>query len=122
MPADDNDLETIFGGIDYEKVKYVDSIFVDQTAQGQYGIFLFKNQNINSTDQFTPAWTGQSDLAPSSSTVYLQVYNRTSGLWETLASNNTSAANVSFTLTGTISSNLNNYYDVNKWVSCRVYQ
>ena len=64
----------------------------------------------------------RSDVAPSSSTVYLQIYNRNSLEWETLASNNTALANIDFDLTGTQTTNLSNYFDANFWVSCRVYQ
>lgn len=53
----------------------------------------------------------QSTLAPTASTVYLQIYNVTTGLWETLASDNTTAANTDFELVGRITANQSDYYD-----------
>ena len=87
-----------------------------------YAIFLFKDLNTTGEQQaFTATWTGQSDLAATSSTVYLQVYNVTDAVWENLDSNNTAANGVDFTLSGTVSTNLSKYYR-SGWVSCRVYQ
>ncbi len=67
-------------------------------------------------------WDGQSSVAPSTSTVYLQVYNRTTGSWETKDSDSTAGADTDFELKTTITANLNNYYDANGWVAYRVYQ
>ena len=85
-------------------------------------IFEFKNKNLNNTDIIMPIWKGQSTLAPSLSTVYLQIYNRTTELWETIDSDNATAANTTFTLTSTVDSGLVNYYDGEYWVSFRIYQ
>jgi len=55
-------------------------------------------------------------------TIYLQVLNRNSGIWETLDSNNTALVNQEFTLTGKITSNISYYYNASFWVAFRVYQ
>jgi len=95
---------------------------VVQTASDEFAIFEWKDQNTNSTDKIEPSWNGQTDRAPSVSTVYLQIYNRNSTTWETLDSDNTTGINTDFDLTGTQSINLSDYYDGSNWVSCRVYQ
>lgn len=122
LGADDTDLENLFTWTEYQNVATNDGTRVAQTATNEYAEFLFKNKNDNTTDSIQVTWDGQSDLAPSSSTVYLQIYNRTTEEWETKDSDNSSAVNTDFELTSTITANLNNYYDVSGWVACRVYQ
>jgi len=95
---------------------------LSQTAAGQFPIFLFKDQNDNSTDEITVVWNGQSDRVPSSYTVYLQIYNRDSTTWETLDTDDFTGANTDFDLEGSITVNLDNYYDASNWVAHRVYQ
>lgn len=63
----------------------------------------------------------QSNYAPSLSTVYLQIYNRNLEQWETLASNNSAAADTDFILSASVG-DLTNYKDGNTIVACRVYQ
>ena len=99
-----------------------DNIYVEQSANLEYSIFQFKNQHSNDTGRPIITWIGRSNLAPSSSTVYLQIYNRTTSLWETLTSNNSAGADTKFTLTATVSGTLSDYYDVSNWISYRVYQ
>ena len=121
LPTDDGDLENLFTAQEYLEVDNNDGIRVDQSSTGGYSVFLFKNKN-DSQESITINWDGQSNRAPSDSTVYLQIYNRNSSTWETLDSDSTSAANIDFTLTGNIFTNLSNYYDNNYWISWRVYQ
>jgi hypothetical protein len=86
-------------------------------------MFLFKDQNSNNTDKFKPTWIGMADYAPSSSTVYLQVFNRNSLTWETIDSNGVAGSREEFTLTAWVDTNLGDYYRVaDRVVSCRVYQ
>ena len=122
LPSDDTDLEFIFNGNEYQDVKYEDNVYVAQTAYTQNAVFLFKKQFTDDVSAPTATWIGRTTLAPSSSTVYLQVYNRTSGLWETVDSDNTTAADTKFTLTAVISHGLSNYFDINNFIAFRVYQ
>lgn len=66
-------------------------------------------------------WEGKSTLAPSDSTVYLQVYNQNTSLWETMDSNSTWKENVNFELSKKILSTTN-YKDGSNVISCRIYQ
>lgn len=124
LESDDTPLETQFSEQDYTTVRTDDDNYVDLQGTAQYMKFLFKELNENETNEqkFTITWRGKSSLAPSSAAVYLQVYNRTSGQWETLDSDSTTSANTKFTLTGTKSTNLSGYYDSNYVISVRVYQ
>ena len=122
MPANDTNLETAFTAADYVKVATDDGNYVDQSATSENWIFEFKNQNTNNTDKIKAHWKGQTDIAPSSSTVYLQIYNRSTNLWVTLTSDSTTAADTDFSLDGTQFFNVTDYYDASNWVSCRVYQ
>jgi hypothetical protein len=67
------------------------------------------------------SWLGKTTLAPSSSTVYLQIYNRNTSEWETVDSDNSSSADVSFQLQANIL-DLTNYKDIDTYISCRIYQ
>lgn len=59
---------------------------------------------------------------PSISPVYLQIYNRDVGEWETMDSESLAENDTKFTLTGTQSDNLEHYFDENYIIVCRVYQ
>lgn len=122
LPSSDSALTTLFTTTGYSNVATDDAVYEDQSATDQYAIVQFKNKADNSSDQIHVSWTGKTNIAPTTSTVYLQIYNRNSTTWETLDSDSTSSANVNFTLTGSKTSSLSNYYDGNNWVSCRVYQ
>jgi hypothetical protein len=114
----------MFSEQDYTDVATDDDTFVDLEGIAQYFQLLFKelNGNENDTDDFKITWKGKSSLAPSSSAVYLQIYNRTTESWTTLLSNSSANANTEFTLEDTVSTGLSDYYDENYIISVRVYQ
>lgn len=122
LPSDDTDLENLFTAGEYTQVSLDDADRVSQTAPGQYAVFLFKDKNTNNEDSISVQWNGQSDLAPSQSTIYLQIYNQTLMQWETLDSDNATEANNDFNLEGSVIADVANYYGMNNWVACRVYQ
>ena len=124
LESNDATLETTFSEQDYTDVENDDNVYVDLNGTAQYMKFLFKefNENESNTQKFTITWRGKSSLAPSSAAVYLQVYNRTSGQWETLDSDSSSPANTKFTLEGSKATNLSDYYDEHYVISVRVYQ
>lgn len=112
---------------DVVKVATFDGDRVSQSAErgdyaedAKYAIHQFKDYaGVETKGSFE--WKGQSNCAPSTSTVFLQVFNRISQEWENLDSENGVGANIDFTLNGSIP-NLDNYKDGNTIVSCRVYQ
>ena len=104
---------------DYTDVESDNGVRVVQTATSEYTIHQFKDYIVANGAVFK--WDGQTNCPPSLSTVFLQIYNRNSTTWETLDSDNTTAENTDFILTGT-KSDLTNYKDGSGVVSCRVYQ
>ena len=124
LPADDTDLESGFTTDEYDDVASDDSVRVNQLAVGEFALKQFKDKE-NADICFSITWNGQSDIAPSVSTVYLQVYNRTLAVWKTVDSNSSAAANTDFTLSSLQPESgdaLSDYYDANHWISCRIYQ
>jgi hypothetical protein len=96
------------------------NIRVNQAATSEYAIHQYKDRVGAVTGAYFE-WEGQSDLAPTSSTVYLQIYNRDTTSWQTIDSDNASAADTDFILAYTVP-DLTNYKDVSDVVACRVYQ
>ena len=122
LPTNSAVLDNLFTTAEYTEVATENSIYADQTGTDDYSIFLFKDKGTVNTDDIHVSWTGQTNVAPSTSIVYLQVYNINSATWETVDSDNTTGANVNFTLTGDITENQTYHYDDNLWVTCRLYQ
>jgi len=122
LPTDDTNLETDFTCTDYADVATDNNVYVRQCATDEYAIILFKQQADDSSGVIIVNWKGKSSKDTSDSTVFLQIYNRDTTAWETLDSDNATAINTEFTLSGTQSINLVDYYDVGNWVACRIYQ
>jgi len=122
LPADDTNLKNAYDIDDYDAVAEDDDNRVSQCATDEHTIHQFKNQGSADDLVISATCDLQSSVAPSQSTVYLQIYNRNSGEWETLDSDNTADADTDFVLSGSQVDNLSDYYDENFWVSCRVYQ
>lgn len=121
LPTTPDDLSTLYSTSDMTTVSTSNNTRVDQ-AGGNYLIHQFRQKHTVNTDNIGFLWEGQSDVAPTTSTVYLQVYNTNTDSWEASDSNNTTAVNTDFTLENTIESNQSNYYDTEYWVTWRVYQ
>ena len=121
LPAADTDLSGTFSAQNYTDVSSDNDQYVDQISNGQYAMFLFKDQYTFQSN-ITVTWIGKSDRAPSTSLVKLQIYDRDGTTWEDLDEENGVGAGTEFTLTGTITSDLDHYYDADFVISCRVYQ
>ena len=102
------------------KVETRNGITVSQTATLEYMIHLFK-RFVGSNTYVTVETQLQSSLAPAFSTVYLQVYNRSTLAWETLSSDSQSPALSDFELFGVIEDTAN-YKNSSNVISCRIYQ
>jgi hypothetical protein len=122
LPTDGSNLTTAYTYQNYLDVATDDDIRVQQCSTGGFTLHLFKRQNSNNTDFIYITCQVQSSLAPTSSAVYLQVFNNTSGLWETIDSESLVGADIDFNLTGSVITNLSDYYAVGNWVYFRVYQ
>lgn len=122
LPTNDNNLETAYVQDDYVDVASDNAVRINQDALSEFAIHLYKVTNENSIDDIYVTWNGQSDVAPSGSTIYLQIYNRTTASWETLDSNSAAAADTDFTLSGNKTTSLGDYYNGSNEVAIRVYQ
>jgi hypothetical protein len=120
LPSNDIDLETNYDSQDLVDIATRNNIQVGQTATLGYMIHQFKSF-VGSNTNCTIEWEGQSTLAPSTSTVYLQIYNRNTNTWDTLASDSTTTRDINFELSADIN-NLTNYKDSRNVISIRVYQ
>lgn len=122
LKTNDTNLANIFTQQEYTDVTTDNDTYVDLVGTHEYFQFLFKEPNNNSTDDFRITWKGKSTVAPSSHTVYLQIYNRTTSTWTNLTSNNSASANTKFTLTYDVTTGMSDYYDANHVISARIYQ
>jgi len=120
LPTDDSELETVYTDQEITDVATENSVWVAQTGLLEYTIHQYKNY-VGSETNCVLTWKGRTNLAPSSSTVYLQIYNLDTLLWETVDSDNSSAVDTNFTLTAVIA-DLTDYKDVTGSMICRIYQ
>lgn len=121
LPTDTKDLATVYSSGEKTDVSTDDGTRVSIAGTGTL-LHLFKYRHTNGTDPITITWNGQSEVAPSSKIVKLQIYNFNTPGWEDVDTDNATAANTDFDLTGTINTNPENYYDDNNYVYARVYQ
>lgn len=120
LPSTTTDLSTTFGSSDVTAVASSDDSRVTTTGTGTaYVIQQFKS-NVGSAASVNIRWEGQTKVAASASTVYLQCYNKNTSTWDTMTSNSTASANTDFVMTYGLS-NLTNYADGGV-LTCRVYQ
>ena len=124
LPTTNADLATVYTAQDLTDVATDDGIRVAITTDYATGIpiHLYKYLSENPGSAITLTWNGQSSVAPSRKSVYLQIWNFNSSAWETLATESGAAANTDFTMTGVQSTNLAYYYDGGNFVHARVYQ
>jgi hypothetical protein len=120
MPLNDDDLDIAYTGQEILDVSTKDDTRVGQAAYDQYTVHQYKD-DVEEADGVSLEWEGQAHYPPSSSAVYLQIYNRVGGFWQTLDYDNTSAADTDFTLEASING-LTNYKDESNFISCRVFQ
>ena len=121
LPTNNNELSYIFQENDFTTVALNDSNRITQTGTNGYNEFQFKDK-FSPDEIISVTWIGQTSWPPASNSVILQIWNVNSSSWETLSSNSSASVNTDFTLNGTQSLNMINYFDTNGWVTCRVYQ
>jgi len=121
LPADNTDLENTYLAQDYLDVDTKNDVRVAQTATNEYAIHQFKDY-VGSAASWGLEWEGQTDLAPSSSKVVLQIYNHNGGVWVDVDEETTASADQDFTLSGTITVNPDYYKDGSGLITARVYQ
>jgi len=120
LPTTSADLDTLYTDQEEIDVSTDNGTYVNVEGSNY---LIHQHAKVNSNKSaLSIKWNGQSTLAPSSSTVYLQIYNFNTNSWETLSSNNSASANTDFSLTGSKTTNLTYYYDSDNYCYVRVYQ
>lgn len=122
LPTVAADLGTYYSTSELSDVLADDNIRVGVSGTSGYLLHQFKYQGANNTSPLVVSWNGQSDVDATESTIYLQIYNYNTSSWETLDSNDTSAADTDFTLYGIKNTSVTNYYDGSNIATFRVYQ
>lgn len=127
LPGDKDDLATIYTVEEEIKVGTLDNIRVDLAGTGSvYLAHEYKIRGQNSQDAMTVTCNLRSTLAPTSSTIYLQIWNVTDSVWETIDSNSRANAGQDLYLVGRIFENNSDYFDTTypsyNEVAVRVYQ
>lgn len=121
LPGDDTDLSTAYSSTDYDDVETDNSVRVAQDATpSDYAIHQFKDY-VGTATGVTVTWNGQTNEDCSFATVTLQIYNHDTTTWDTIDSDNSTAADTDFDLSATVA-DLTDYKDGSSVISCRVYQ
>lgn len=99
-----------------------DSLTVSPNERPFYIFALTRSDNTSPT---FVQWRGASDVAASTATMTLEVFNLSTGAWESIGTNTSCAASSGCTLTGSPSGTLSNYYELSGsvyWIYFRVSQ
>lgn len=121
LPATNAELVNPFTTSMYGNVSTDDGdYFVERGST--YLIREYKNKHQNSTDNIKFTWKGRSTVSTLVSPILIQIYNVSSGLWETLANQTLVPADTDFQVTVSQSANVSNYYDASNVVTFRSYQ
>lgn len=120
LPTTNTDLETMYSDTEELYVSQRDNILVGQPGAGQYMIHQFKNF-VGAQTKCQLEWQGSSELAPSTSPIYLQIYNVVTGSWLTIASDTVSDADTDIQLIGKVG-DATNYKDTSNILTSRIYQ
>jgi hypothetical protein len=120
LPGNDADLENVYTAAERGYVLSEDDVYTEQSAVSEYIVHQFKDY-VGVNNLATLRLEAKSSLAPLISPVTLQIYNRSTALWETIAINNTADADDKFTLYAYVG-DLTNYKDGNNVISNRVCQ
>lgn len=123
LPTDDTDLSIIYSLIEIENLDSTNGTTIYQYITSNYSIHQYREvagtSGTATSGIFT--WNGQSNYAPSSSVVTMQIYNFNTASWETIDTDNATAASTNFTLYAVVS-NLTNYKNANNETVVRVWQ
>jgi hypothetical protein len=121
LPADDADLDVVYSSLEANYLDSTDTNLVGQQGGGT-GHYLIQQYKRTVTASFaTIKVTFQTGLTTTTSTVYFQLFNRSTGNWETIDTESSEVADTDFVLKD-IKSDLSDYQNVNDIICFRVYQ
>jgi hypothetical protein len=117
LPNTSTSLATYLDDAGYGNVATSDNLYDSLTSATSSRLaYNFKKASTTNTDQITVTWEGQVSV---STTTSLQIFNYVSGLWTNLETNASPTGGSDFTLTGTQSTSLSEYYDGSNIVTAR---
>lgn len=122
LPITNDELEIPYGAEDDIAVSADDESYVPVTGSTTYLAHEFKKVNNTNQDSIKILVNLKSSLSGSTQPIYLQVWNETDQVWETIATDSTVLANTDVDMTYTISANQTKYYDSSYTVTFRVWQ
>jgi hypothetical protein len=121
-PGGIDDLITAYTEQDYLDVTDSDDVRVEQSLDGavdEYAIHQFKDYVLQNS--CTVRWEGQSNYSCSETSIFLEIYNRTTSTWDYLDWDFDSPADIDLILTADVA-DLTDYKDSNNVIVCRVVQ
>jgi Lysophospholipase L1 and related esterases len=123
LPSTPVELTEFYTVDDITNVSTSDDVRVNKESnagQNEYILHQFKHY-AGTHKQASVQAEVRAELAPSSSTVYLQVYKVSTSSWETIDYDDTTGSNTDFTLSANLN-DLTNYKDEDGIITFRVYQ
>jgi len=121
LPNDTAQLATSYTSSDITDVSSDNDIYVDLEGV-KFLVHQYKFTNDNNTNKIYTTINLKSNFSTISHTIYLQIYDFDGDVWETIDSDNSTAADTEFDLEALISVDISNYYSNNNSVVLRVYQ
>jgi len=121
LPTTDAELTNLFTATNFSEILSDDNTYQDITGTG-FLILQAKKRNSNDTDAITINIRSKSTLAPTTATIYMQLYDYNLDAWETVDTDNVTAVNTEMTLTVNKTSTATDYYNEDKYVTVRLYQ
>jgi hypothetical protein len=90
----------------------------------RYLIHQYKFNNANNHNLINIKVNLKTTYDPRIAPIYLQIFNLTTSIWETIATGDYGLPDTDFDLQARVTTNVQNYYDVanNNQVTIRVYQ
>lgn len=110
LPTNKNDLLFIYTPTETVNIALNDGLGTQINGVG-YLVHQFKMKHENNSDSINLTVDVQTNILPITSTVYLQIWNTRTKLWETIGTNNSGSLGIDFQLRGIITQNLSDYYD-----------
>jgi hypothetical protein len=80
------------------------------SSASQAPLYTFIDKHSSNTNTLYGKWIGQSTVAASTRSIYLQIYNWNTNTWDTVTTNSSCAADTDCTVKGNKTTNLSYYY------------
>jgi hypothetical protein len=120
LPTTTDDLPILYTEEEETKVATRDTVYVGQTGALKYMAHQFKSF-VGSAGCCEIEWQGKTSVSATTYPIYLQVFNQSTGLWETKDTNITAVPDVEFEMSFRLQPPTN-YLDSSNVITVRIYQ